>query len=60
MNSHDTMSRSSRARKGYIRSRGVIFTHAHVSLALISLRENGGLLVVYHFTCTGFRADIVL
>ena len=28
-------------------SRGVIFTHALVSLALISLRTNGGLLVVY-------------
>ena len=26
--------------------RGVIFTHARVSLALLSLRENGGLLVV--------------
>ena len=28
-------------------SRGVIFTRAHVSLALLSLRKNGGLLVVY-------------
>ena len=28
-------------------SRGVIFTHAPVSLALLSLRKNGGLLVVY-------------
>ena len=28
-------------------SRGVIFTRAHVSLALPSLRKNGGLLVVY-------------
>ena len=27
-------------------SRGVIFTRARVSLALLSLRENGGLLVV--------------
>ena len=30
-------------------SRGVIFTHARVSLALLSLRKNGGLLVVYTF-----------
>ena len=29
-------------------SREVIFTRAHVSLALLSLRKNGGLLVVYH------------
>ena len=29
-------------------SRGVIFTRARVSLALLSLRKNGGLLVVYH------------
>ena len=28
-------------------SRGVIFTPARVSLALLSLRKNGGLLVVY-------------
>ena len=28
-------------------SRGMIFTRARVSLALLSLRENGGLLVVY-------------
>ena len=28
-------------------SRGAIFTHARVSLALLSLRTNGGLLVVY-------------
>ena len=28
-------------------SRGVIFTRARVSLALLSLRKNGGLLVVY-------------
>ena len=28
-------------------SREVIFTRAHVSLALLSLRKNGGLLVVY-------------
>ena len=28
-------------------SRGMIFTHARVSLALLSLRKNGGLLVVY-------------
>ena len=52
--------KSPHARKGYTRSRGVIFTHFHVSLALLSLRENGGLLVVYHITCTGFLADIVL
>ena len=43
-----------RLRRGYTRrgdvspfSRGVIFTRARVSLALLSLRENGGLLVVY-------------
>ena len=29
-------------------SRGVIFTRTHVSLALVSLRKNGGLLVVYY------------
>ena len=29
--------------------RGVIFTRARVSLALLSLRKNGGLLVVYPF-----------
>ena len=29
-------------------SRGVIFTRARVSLALLSLRKNGGLLVVYY------------
>ena len=28
-------------------SRGVIFTRAQVSLALLSLRKNGGLLVAY-------------
>ena len=28
-------------------SRGVIFTRVRVSLALLSLRKNGGLLVVY-------------
>ena len=31
------------------KSRGVIFTRARVSLALLSLRKNGGLLVVYPF-----------
>ena len=31
-------------------SRGAIFTRARVSLALLSLRKNGGLLVVYVFT----------
>ena len=30
-------------------SRGVIFTRPRVSLALLSLRKNGGLLVVYVF-----------
>ena len=34
-------------------SRGVIFTRARVSLALLSLRTNGGLLVVYVFLCSG-------
>ena len=32
-------------------SRGVIFTRARVSLALLSLRKNGGLLVVYVIMC---------
>ena len=32
-------------------SRGVIFTHARVSLAPLSLRKNGGLLVDYLCTC---------
>ena len=31
-------------------SRGVFFTRARVSLALLSLRKNGGLLVVYILT----------
>ena len=31
------------------RSRGVIFTRARVSLALLSLRKNEGLLVVYNY-----------
>ena len=31
------------------KSPGVIFTRARVSLALLSLRKNGGLLVVYPF-----------
>ena len=35
-------------------SRGVIFTHAGVSLALQSLRKNGGLLVVYPNTDTAY------
>ena len=30
-------------------SRGVIFTSAHVSLALLSLTKNEGLLVVYSY-----------
>ena len=30
-------------------SRGVIFTRARVSLPLISLKKNGGLLVVYFY-----------
>ena len=33
-------------------SRGVIFTRAGVSLALLSLRKNGGLLVVYKISKT--------
>ena len=33
-------------------SRGVIFTRAPVSLALLSLRKNGGLLVVYKLSAT--------
>ena len=49
--------KSTHARKGDTRrgerkkcrlfSRGVIFTRARVSLALLSLRKNGGLLVAY-------------
>ena len=31
-------------------SRGAIFTRARVSLALLSLRKNGGLVVVYFFS----------
>ena len=38
--------KSRHARKGDTR-RGVIFTRARVSFALLSLRKNGGLLVVY-------------
>ena len=45
--------KSPHARKGYTRrdrvspfSRGVIFTRARISLALLSMRKNGGLLVV--------------
>ena len=33
-------------------SRGVIFTRARVSHALLSLRKNGGLLVVYETSAT--------
>ena len=36
-----------REKNGRLFSRGVIFTRARVSLALLSLRKNGGLLVVY-------------
>ena len=37
-------------------SRGVIFTRARVSLALLSLRKNGGLLVVYlRLRCLSLR-----
>ena len=36
-------------------SRGVIFTRARVSLALLSLRENGGLLVVQSSLYSGPR-----
>ena len=36
-----------REKNGRLFSRGVIFTGARVSLALLSLRKNGGLLVVY-------------
>ena len=47
--------KSPHARKGDTR-RGVIFTSARVSLALLSLRRNGGLLVVYNvaWTCSSF------
>ena len=40
-------------------SRGVIFTRARVSLALLSLRKNGGLLVVY-FKCIFYPCLILL
>ena len=42
---HERAWKSPHARKGD--TQGVIFTPARVSLALLSLRENGGLLVVY-------------
>ena len=35
-------------RVAFTRVGGVIFTRARVSLALLSLRKNGGLLVVYN------------
>ena len=38
-------------------SRGLIFTRARVLLALLSLRKNGGLLVVY-IECQVFRRGI--
>ena len=38
-------------------SRGVIFTPGSVSLALLSLRKNGGLLVVYMFIFRVTGAD---
>ena len=38
-------------------SRGVIFTHARVSLSLLSLRKNGGLLVVYVFPESPLNTD---
>ena len=41
-------------------SRGVIFTRAHVSLALLSQRKNGGLLVVYtaHYACNNTEMNL--
>ena len=36
-------------------SRGVIFTRPRVSLALLSLRKNGVLLVVYLYSCSTSR-----
>ena len=36
-------------RWGHFYPRGVIFIRARASLALLSLRENEGLLVVYNF-----------
>ena len=49
-----TPSRKIRSPSGLIScrifSRGIIFTRARVSLALQSLRKNGGLLVVYKKT----------
>ena len=42
-----TPTREKRDAVGGLFLRGVIFTRARVSLALLSLRTNGGLLVVY-------------
>ena len=39
---------------------GVIFTRARVSLALLSLRKNGGLLVVYCCSSFPLPLDIFL
>ena len=41
-------------------SRGVIFTRARVSLALLSLRKNGGLFVVYLKRYLPAQLDLVL
>ena len=38
-------------------SRGANFTRARVSLALLSLRKNGGLLVVYFFSVLTASSD---
>ena len=52
---HERVWKSPLARKGDTR-RGVIFARARVSLALLSLRRNGGLLVVYNvaWACSTF------
>ena len=41
-------------------SRGMIFTRAHVSLALLSLRKNMGLLVVYQCANEFIKIEIVV
>ena len=39
-------------------SRGMIFTRARVSLALLSLRTNGGLLVIYPATYKAVKSSV--
>ena len=39
---------------------GVIFTHARVLFALLSLRKNGGVLVLYLFTTVRARLNFLV